>query len=128
MYRGKDGTFVAATFDEMGIQIPYGKTGQFKTFCPECKNSRTKQKNQRDTPLSVDLNEQIANCHNCGAKFVVDKGGYLENSHQKKYDRPKPQETYDKIDSATADWFETRRISIDTLKKLKVTSGTQFMP
>jgi len=128
MYQSKDGTFVAATFDEMGIQIPYGKTGQFKTYCPECKNSRTKQKNQRDTPLSVDLNEQIANCHNCGAKFVVDKGGYLESSNQKKYKKPEQQETYDKIDQKMASWFESRQIHSETLRKARVTSGTTWMP
>jgi len=128
MYKSKDGTFVAATFDEMGIQIPYGKTGQFKTFCPECKNSRTKQKNQRDTPLSVDLNEQIANCHNCGAKFVVDKGGYLENSNQKKYERPDLQDNYDGVDDKFAAWFGSRAINMETILKAKVTNGTVFMP
>ena len=69
MYQSNDGTFVAATFDEMGIVIPYGKSGAFKTKCPACKESR-KAEHRNDEPLSVDMGEQIANCHNCGAKFV----------------------------------------------------------
>jgi len=94
MYTDKNGTFVAGSFDEMGIIIPYGKTGSFKTFCPECKDNRQKQSNQNDTPLSVDMGEQIANCHNCGQ----------------------------------VDWFGKRKISGETLSKLKITTGTDWMP
>jgi twinkle protein len=127
MYVSKDGTHVAATFDEMGIAIPYGKTGQFKTKCPVCKDNR-KASNRNDDPLSVDLGEQIANCHNCGARFVVDKGGYLESSNQKKYKNPEPQETYDKLDERMIAWFESRKIQLDVLRRAKVTSGTVWMP
>jgi len=128
MHQSKDGTYAAATFDEMGIQIPYGKSGQFKTKCPMCKDNRSKASNQSDTPLSVDTNEQIANCHNCGAKFVVDKGGYLESSNHKKYKKPKPPSSYDKIGEKTTEWFASRSISPDTLRKLKVTEGMAWMP
>jgi len=126
MYTSKDGTFVAATFDEMGIQIPYGKSGQFKMKCPMCKDKR--ERNKSDDPLSVDLNEQIANCHHCGSKFVVDKGGYLESSNQKKYKKPDEQADYDGVDDAVIRWFDTRKISGETLRKMKVTNGKVFMP
>jgi twinkle protein len=128
MHQSKDGTFVAATFDEMGIQVPYGKSGQFKMKCPECKNNRQKASNQADTPLSVDLDEQIANCHNCGAKFVVDKGGYLEASKQKQYKKPKPQDTYDKVSVKAQEWFASRSITPETLRKAQVTDAKVFMP
>ena len=127
MYQSKDGTYVAATFDEMGIPIPYGKSGQFKTKCPMCKDSR-KDKNRSDDPLSVDTHEQVANCHNCGAKFVVDKGGYLESSNHKEYKRPEQEEAYDEVDSNAADWFQGRGISLQTLRKAKVTTGKVWMP
>lgn len=128
MYQSKDGTFVAATFDEMGIQVPYGKSGQFKIKCPMCKDNRSKASNQADTPLSVDTNEQIANCHNCGAKFVVDKGGYLESSNQKQYKKPERQESYDKVSEKATEWFASRKITPATLRKAKVTDGIAWMP
>jgi hypothetical protein len=60
MIIGKNGEHIAATWDELGVIIPYGKTGQFKTKCPVCKDSR-KEKNRNDTPLSVDLREGVGN-------------------------------------------------------------------
>jgi twinkle protein len=126
MIQTKTGVFVAASWDELGITIPYGKSGQFKMKCPKCKDSR--EKNKSDEPLSADTNEQIALCHHCSASFALDKKGYLAHSNVRQYKLPEQHESYDLVEPKVLEWFSGRGISAETLRKLKVTSGKAFMP
>jgi len=127
MIRGKNGEFIAATWDELGIVIPYGRTsGNVKTECPQCQHER--EKHRGDKPVSVDMENQVANCKHCGAVFVVDKEGYLASPNQRQYKQPKQQTSYDGVDQPVIDWFATRMISLETMRKLKITNGRVFMP
>ena len=52
---------------DYGIVLRGSSSGNTKTYCPQCRNSR-KSKNKNDLPLSVTINNDGAvwNCHNCG--------------------------------------------------------------
>ena len=49
-------------FLNLGIEIKQNR-GQVKTKCPKCHHTR---KNKSDRPLSVDIDNGLYNCHNCG--------------------------------------------------------------
>ena len=51
------------TWIETGIDIRNVKGSQGKTLCPKCSHTRKKK---TDPCLSVNINEGIWNCHNCG--------------------------------------------------------------
>ena len=50
-------------FHELGIDTKGQSSGQVKRLCPKCSHQRKKK---YDTCLSIDLDQGIWNCHNCG--------------------------------------------------------------
>jgi twinkle protein len=50
------------TFNDYGIELKKA-TGQVKTKCPKCSHDRKKK---ADPCLSVNIDDGIWNCHNCG--------------------------------------------------------------
>lgn len=63
---------VYPSFEAAGIDTA-GKTGRFKTRCPQCHADR---RNKADKPLSVDVQQALWNCHNCGWSGCVKKDGF----------------------------------------------------
>lgn len=119
-------TIIGNSWSELGISVREGIAEQ-KTFCPNCHASR---KHKGDKSLSVNVSAGVANCHNCGIKYVLDRNGIgVEKLHvDKVYKIPNQTISYD-IDPAVAKWFaEDRKISIETLKEARVTSGVTYMP
>jgi len=51
------------TFNDFNIDIGNKNAGKTKTKCPKCSDTR---KNKRDKSLSVDIDQGLFNCHNCG--------------------------------------------------------------
>jgi len=126
MQTSKNGELLGATWEEMGVNVPSGKSGKIKTICPICTPTR-KPENQNDPSLSVDTFGGVANCHNCGQMFILDQEGYLASANTKKYRLP-PQTAYKDVSSSVAQWFKDRAIEIEQLKQAKVTSGLVKMP
>jgi len=84
------------TFEDLGIVLK-NTSGQEKTTCPKCSEYRKKQ---WEPCLSVNIDDGVWNCHNCGWK------GSLRRTFEKiKTDLP---ETVTK-------WFRELGIEIDTL-------------
>jgi twinkle protein len=132
MFVGKDGSNVGTSWLDLGIQVPEGRSGNFKTFCPKCHKDR---KHKHDRSLSVNLDNGVAVCKNvgCEERFVIDRLGAIQNRidriEKKEYSKPKPQVSYDEVSQAAAKWFEEERgISLSTLKKAQVTTGEDNMP
>lgn len=136
MFTGADGTIVGSSWNELGIDVPVGRiSGQHKTHCPKCHNSR---KNQTDKSLSVNIDEMVANCKNigCEQKYAVDRymnvnafNTAAKKIREKEYKLPRPVLEYNEVDTRTAAWFkDVRHISLATLKKMRVTSGMMYMP
>ena len=51
-----------STWADIGIAIPYGTTGEVRTTCPQCSESRRKSK---DRCLAVNINQGTWFCHHC---------------------------------------------------------------
>lgn len=114
-----------------GIEIPYNRnSGQIKVFCPECRDRRT---DKRDRSLSVDLNSGLFHCHYCGYSGNATQRdmSYKDNTPYKRqkpvYKRP-THTGQAQISSKAKEWFKSRKISEETLVKMKITEGKEFMP
>ena len=97
------------TFDSLDIQIPPGKTGQIATLCPKCSHNR-KAIHQKDKCLSVNVDEGVWNCKNCG---------WTGTLKQKTYVLPKWENRTDLPDNLV-EWFLKRNIGQDVLKEMKI--------
>lgn len=99
--------------------------GQRKISCPNCQDTRTK--NKHDTPLSVKIDEYkvIYHCHHCNIKGVINryqsaikKGGVM-----KVVKAEKPQKKIvlaDKQEEKANKWLLDRKISLETADKFRV--------
>lgn len=119
------------TFQDYGINIPYGRTsGKLKMFCPQCHDTR---RDKSDKSLSVDLDKGVWNCHYCGFSGGLNnhRGGWFNSNplrHERPtYRRPDPRPLTPISDKATA-WFKSRCISVATLVKMKITEDMEYMP
>jgi len=70
----------ATELSRLGIDLKNRFSGHIKTKCPWCPD----RKNKADTPLWVDIDTGVYNCHHCGKK------GKAED---KEYTKPKPIST-----------------------------------
>ena len=109
------------TFSEQGIIIKRN-SGQVKTQCPKCSQDRKKK---GDPCLSVNIDDGIWNCHNCGWNGGLKKqNDYME----KPFILPK-EKTADTIYSENLiKWFYDRGISADTMMKNRIGEGKEYMP
>jgi len=124
-YVSKDGIIVVSQWSDLGITVS-GMGGQKKVACPECQSSR--KKNASDKPLSINIGEGTGNCHNCGQKFLIDKGGFIANSSKREYKTPE-QSVYTEVTPEVANYFLSKRhISAKTLRHAQLTEGMVYMP
>lgn len=106
-------------FSQYGIKIPAGTAGgNVKALCPRCSHQRKKQ---NDPCLSVNVEEGVWKCHNCGW------AGGLKR-HQEKEWRPvvektKPQTPADEMYR----WFENRGIPREFVDRVKIFQERRFV-
>jgi twinkle protein len=93
-----------------------------KYTCPLCSESR-KKKTQKC--LTLDWERYLANCWHCGETLQINT--YRKRETEKKYIRPKWKNKTELSDKVVK-FFESRKISQLTLKRLKVSSGNEYMP
>jgi twinkle protein len=104
--------------NDLGIHLRNYNIGTYKTFCPECKNSR-KASNRHDTPLSVTIQSDkvLYKCHNCEYQGIVsEKTNY-------KVITPKKKENSSKL----FDWFSKRGISKKTIEDLNIYESNGYI-
>jgi len=114
------------SFEDYGIKLPYRRrSGNVKCVCPNCKTSG--RAHPDDKSLSVNIDEGLWNCHYCGWSGAL-KGYEGRQSHQRRqYTRPLPlQETG--LSQKVINYFSLRGISLETLKKMHIAEGKEFMP
>ena len=105
------------TFNDFNIDVGNKSTGKIKTQCPECSATR---KNKRDKCLSVDLDQGLFNCHNCGFSGTT--------KFQKKPEYVKPEKIKVNLTSRVVEWFNKRGITEPTLVHWKIGESLQFFP
>ena len=103
-------------FLNIGIEIKQNR-GQIKTKCPQCHHTR---KNKADRPLSVDIDNGLYNCHNCGFS------GNVKFKEKKKF--IKPPEVKVNLSYRTLQYFKKRGINESTLSHWKVGESIEFFP
>lgn len=109
-------------FSDLDIEIPYGRSGSVKTYCPKCRDSRS---NKRDKSLSVNVSEGVFHCHYCGwAGGIYEKEDY---KMKQSFIRPRYTNVTALSDKLVA-YFESRKITQSTLKEIKISEGMEFMP
>ena len=109
------------TFRDYGIIIKKN-SGQAKVKCPKCSHERKKKS---DPCLSVNIDEGIWNCHNCGWKGTLKQNNYMENIT---YTKPKVRPKVSEYSKDILAFFNYRSISERTLIKNKVGEGLEYMP
>lgn len=98
-----------------GIHVRAGARGDVKTTCPKCSSER---KHKADPCLSVNVDDGVWNCHNCGWK-----GGVVKL--KKEYNKPVAEHKV--LSQPVIDWFAKRGISNQTLLRYKVTESVEYM-
>jgi twinkle protein len=108
-------------WDKVGIDV--SKVRNNKAFCPKCHSAR---RNKSDRSLFVNLQTGVYKCFNTSCDFrgcVADKPQY-----QKKKDFTAPLPRLQKISDKMIKWFEDRKISNNTLLRMKITEGVEKFP
>lgn len=98
-----------------------GLGNEKKSTCPVCSKNRKKEK---EKVLSYNIEKDSAFCHHCNASFVKFVN---RQENAKVYQKPiwrNKTELSDKV----VKYFESRKISQETLKLMKVTEGKEWMP
>lgn len=101
-------------------QIEVKHSGENPQKCPVCSDER-KPGNKSKKCFSYNPDLSVGHCQNCDARF------FKKTENQKNYVRPLWENKTDLTDTAL-EWFQSRNITSDTLKEMKVTTGTVFMP
>jgi twinkle protein len=97
---------------KLGIDLRNRWSGNVKTTCPKCANSRKKSK---DPSLSVNIDEGVWNCHHCQWSGSVNQ-----------YVRPEPKPA---VSSQNIfDWFSLRGIKKETVEHFGVSQAVEWMP
>ena len=102
------------------------KVGASQGTCPLCSEDR-KPENKKAKCASYDWERGLGTCHNCDRSFQLHTY-QRKGASEKVYIRPETPDAIHDVSTAVERWFESRGISKQTLRALKVTEGSEFMP
>lgn len=105
----------------LGIDLRKLKGNHLDTTCPKCSHDRKKKS---DPCLSVTIDTGLYNCHHCNWSGTVQEKTKIE---VKEYFKPVFNNRTE-LSEKEVNYFFKRSISQDTLLKMKVTSGQEYMP
>ena len=109
------------SFYQYGIEIKRS-SGQTKVKCPKCSHERRKKS---EPCLSVNIDEGVWNCHNCGWSGALKKHNYMADM---KYVKPKQIIKTSQYSNEFLKFFKDRGISEKTLLSNRVSEGREYMP
>jgi twinkle protein len=102
------------------------KEGATQGICPLCSSDR-KPSNAKAQCASYDWERGLGTCHNCDTTFQIHTY-QRKGASEKVYARPNTPEQFNEVSTNVETWFGARGISKQTLRDLKVTEGSEFMP
>lgn len=95
------------------------------SICPLCSEKR-KTENRNKKVLLLDWERGLGTCQHCGT--VVQLHTYKRDyAPTKQYSKPHKKPIYH-LSENVINWFETRKISLSTLKKARISEGNEWMP
>lgn len=104
-------------FTNVGIRLNGRTSGQTKTTCPRCSQSR---KHPNDPCLSVNIDEGIWHCHNCQWAGTVKQKAVPK----KEYKTPEINRTA--VSDSWVSWFKGRGISKATIMHFGITESQEY--
>jgi twinkle protein len=102
------------------------EVGKKQGVCPLCSHER-KSQNKKAKCASYDWERGLGTCHNCNSTFQLHTY-QRKGASDKVYIRPETPEVVNVVGTKVEEWFKGRAISPATLKALKVTEGSEWMP
>lgn len=108
--------FEIETYNQHGF-----KDGEKSSTCPKCSADRRKKS---DKCVKLDWEKGFANCFHCGESMQLHKYKKIQENTSYKV----PAFIYSELSSQVKEWFKGRGISEQTLSRLKVTGGSEWMP
>ena len=85
-----------------GIVVPYGRSGHIRTTCPRCSADRKKK---YDKCLSIDLDQGVFHCHNCGWEgSVAEEEEWEKNERMEQWKRQAYEKETRGIQEANSQW------------------------
>tara|TARA_B100000035_G_C21035718_1_gene570828 strand:+ start:2871 stop:4580 length:1710 start_codon:yes stop_codon:yes gene_type:complete len=112
--------FLIDQFNQYDLEV--GKT---QGICPLCSSDR-KPSNKKAQCASYDWGRGLGTCHNCNQTFQLHTF-QRKGASEKVYIKPEWKNNTALSDNAIK-WFEGRGISQNTLLKMKITEGQEWMP
>ena len=113
--------FLIDTFNQYDLAV-----GKSQGICPVCSHTR-KPENKKQKCASYDWERGLGTCHNCDKTFQL-HSYQRKGSSDKVYIKPETPEIINNVGTKVEEWFESRGISKETLRALKITEGPEFMP
>lgn len=123
-------------WERLGIEVPYGASGNVRLTCPKCTPHR-KPGNQRRKDLSVDLDQQVFLCHHCGWSGSIKSGertapGQPLEAWERRPSyadpRPLPSVTAPTLWQSAVKFFADRGIPEHVLAEKGITASSEFCP
>jgi twinkle protein len=112
--------FEIDNFNQYDLQV-----GKREGICPLCSHTR-QPKNQKAKCAMYDWERGLGTCMNCNEVFQLHT--FKRKSDKlKEYTKPEWKNNT-QLSDRVIKWFESRGISQNTLVKMKVTEGVEFMP
>lgn len=111
------------TFEDYRIQLRPGSTGEVKTVCPQCSSSRKK----KSVPcLNVNVEKGLWNCWHCSWAGTLKAGEHNRPEIRKVFIRP--DFMAQAAPSSVEEWFLSRGITAQVLKRNLISSGKAYFP
>ena len=98
-------------------------TGKKESPCPLCSKDRS-SKNQKSKCASLDWDRGLGTCHHCDQVFQLHT---FRRKTEKEYVRPEWKNNTELSDKVVQ-FFANRGISQETLVKMRITEGSEWMP
>lgn len=108
-------------WEKAGIDIKSVRGGKGK--CPKCHDSR---KNKKDNSLYVNLDNGVYRCFNHPCDFKGCVADRPEFKQTRNYEKPIAR--LQKVSDKVIQWFETRKISNNTLLRMNITESKEYLP
>lgn len=111
------------TFEDFRIHLRPGSTGEVKTTCPQCSATRKK----KSVPcLNVNVEKGVWNCWHCAWGGTLKAGEHTRAEIRKVFVRP--DFVAQVAPSGIEEWFATRGITPEVLKRNLISSGKAYFP
>lgn len=112
-------------FLDFGIDTKGRMSGEIKTVCPQCSQSRKK----RTYPcLNANIDKGVWHCWHCGWSGTLKAGTQTRPEIRTTYRKPDYVAQSEAVPDALVQWFAARGISAETMRRNQIGKGVRYFP